>query len=98
MSAVPLALMAYLLWRGSSPSCGGDALASRPPLEVAPRPLPPAAQGAFAPYATEPWFSGAVTVLALAIGVGCLALTFWILFGGRMIGSWEGLRTRPWDS
>jgi Domain of unknown function (DUF4129) len=93
LSAVPLVLMGYVLWRGWSPFVAGTPILVPTP-GVSPRPVLPA-QGAFVPYATEPWFSGAVTVLALAAGAGCLALIFWILFGDRMIGSWGGLLARP---
>jgi hypothetical protein len=35
-----------------------------------------------------------VTVVALTVGAACLALAFWILFGDRVIGSWDGLSAR----
>ncbi len=92
LSAAPLVLMGYLLWRGWSPFEEGNLRV--PPAPGISAPAMPPAQGVFAPYASEPWFSGAVTVLALVAGAGCLAVTLWILFGDRMIGSWEGLLAR----
>ncbi len=92
VSAAPLATLGYLLWTGWSPFEEGELHVpigpglSVPPVAPAPRP--------FVPMATEPWFSGAVTLLALAVGVGCLALVLWLLFGDRMVGSWEGLKPR----
>ena len=46
------------------------------------------------PETSSPWFSGVVAVLALTVGAGCLALILWILFGDRLIESWEGLKPR----
>jgi hypothetical protein len=92
LSAAPLVLMGYLLWRGWSPF--GERVARLLSAPGLPAPAAPPVQGPFVPEASSPWFSGAVTILALAVGVGCLALALWILFGDRMIGSWEGLKPR----
>jgi hypothetical protein len=92
LSALPLALVGYLLWRGWSRFEVGKL--GLPPAAGVFQPRIPAAPEAFLPSVTEPWFSGAVTVLALAAGAGCLALAVWLLLGGRPIGSWDGRSAR----
>ncbi len=92
LSAAPLALVGYLLWRGWPPFEKGVARVSLAAGFSAPG--APLHQGSVVPYASEPWFSGVVTVLALVVGAGCLAATLWILFGDRLIGTWKGLTPR----
>lgn len=92
LGAAPLVLLGYLLRRGWWPLEKGPLRASSVPGLSPPAALP--AQGTFLPDASSPWFSGAVTVLAVAGGVGCLALALWLLFGDRLLGSWERLKPR----
>ncbi len=92
LSAVPFAVMGYLLWQGWSPfEEGTTRVPAAPGLSSLAAPPP---QATFVPEASSPWFSGAVTALAIVVGLGCLALTLWILFGDRLIGTWEGLKPR----
>lgn len=89
---LPLAVGAYLFWTGVpwlehvlGPPTGRPAL-TWPPAASTPR-LPTSGDGS---AATVPFFTTAVTILALGAGLALTGVALWILFGDRLAWWWAG--------
>jgi hypothetical protein len=83
---LPFAAAGYLVWNGALSIPAELASHQRFSASQPPR-LEPRAE---APAVLAPLYSKAVAALAVAAGLGALALAFWILFGDRLAWWWAG--------
>jgi hypothetical protein len=84
LSILNLLVLAYLLWRGAIPLAGllsfGQGAGSGTGLSVPQS----------APIGAPPLVTWTFAALALAAGLGALALAVWVTFGERLAEWWEG--------
>lgn len=90
---LPVAVGAYLFWSGApwlEHALSETAGRLAPPWSSsgASPGLPPAAAGS--PAAAVPFFTGAVTILALCAALALAGVSLWILFGDRLAWWWAG--------
>jgi len=86
MAALPLALVLYVIWSGWGLSGHGGAIPQAGAPAAAPGSLPPGQ--AIGAVARSPVWTGFIAVLGLAVGVGTLGLTLWVLLGDRLVRWW----------
>ena len=89
LSLLNLMILAYLLWRGAIPlasllslgQIGGSATGLTFPQQ--------------APLGAPPFVTWTFGVLAVAAGLGALALAVWVTFGERLADWWKGAASDP---
>ena len=89
LSILNLMVLAYLLWRGAIPLTSLLSLGLGAGSATGPTLMPPDSSGA------PPLVTWTFAALALAAGLGALALAVWVTFGERLAEWWEGAAEDP---